>query len=128
VASIKGWNLAPPQLPLDTQSGDDCIRQTAYHKGKQLSNSIAYAVDTLPECEESESNDTIKRAQQVELPEPYKIGSRTTTNSCPGDIRGHSLICAVHDIVRYTTKNVYEELASVVMCDMRKIGRFAFFI
>ncbi|MHC4736446.1 MAG: hypothetical protein ACYTDW_18605 [Planctomycetota bacterium] len=68
VASIKGWNLAKTQLPLDTQPGDDCIRQTAYHKGKQLSNSIAYAVDTLPECEESESNDTIKRAQQVELP------------------------------------------------------------
>jgi hypothetical protein len=67
-ASIKGWNLASTQLSLDTQSGDDCIRQTAYHKGKQLSNSIAYAVDTLPECEESETNDTIKRAQQIELP------------------------------------------------------------
>lgn len=64
MASIKGWNLARTQLPLDTQPGEDCIRQTAYHKGKQLSNSIAYAVDTLPECEESESNDTIKRANR----------------------------------------------------------------
>ena len=76
VASIKGWNLAKTRLPLDTRPGDDCIRQTAYHKGKRLSNTIVYAVDTLPECEESESakgrppwdNDTIKGAQQIELP------------------------------------------------------------
>jgi hypothetical protein len=68
VASINGWNLPSTRLPLDTQPGDVCIRQTVYHKGKQLSNSIAYAVDTLPECEESESNDTIKRAQHIGLP------------------------------------------------------------
>jgi len=75
-ASIKGWNLAGTRLPLDTRPGGDCIRQTAYHKGKRLSNSIVYAVDALPECEEIESakgrpaldNDTIKRAQRIELP------------------------------------------------------------
>lgn len=68
VASVAGWNLPRTRLPLDTQPGDDCIRQTAYRKGKRLSNSIPYAVDTLPECEESESNDTTKDAQQIELP------------------------------------------------------------
>ena len=68
VASINGWNLPKTQLPLDTQPGDDRIRQTAYYKGKKLSNSIPYAVDTLPECEESESNDTTKDAQQIDLP------------------------------------------------------------
>ncbi|MFB0524415.1 MAG: hypothetical protein ACETVZ_02675, partial [Phycisphaerae bacterium] len=64
VASVAGWNLPKARLPLDTQPGDDCIRQTAYHKGgfpqsgvpKLLSNYIRYAVDTLPECEETESN------------------------------------------------------------------------
>lgn len=68
VASVAGWNLPGTRLPLDTQPGDDCIRQTAYHKGKRLSNSIPYAVDTLPECEEGKSNDTIRRAQRIELP------------------------------------------------------------
>jgi len=83
VASIKGWNLAGTRLPLDTRPGGYHIRQTAYHKvhstpygGKRLSNFIVYAVDTLPECEEIESakgrpaldNDTIKRAQRIELP------------------------------------------------------------
>jgi len=75
-ASIKGWNLARARLPLDTRPGGDRIRQTAYHKGKRLSNSIVYAVDTLPECVEIESargrslldNDTIKDAQRIELP------------------------------------------------------------
>ncbi len=75
VASVAGWNLPMTQLPLDTQPGSDFIRQTAYHKvhstpygGKQISNPIAYAVDTLPESEESESNDTIEDAQQIDLP------------------------------------------------------------
>ena len=68
VASVAGWNLPDTQLPLDTQSGGDSIRQTAYHEGKRLSNSISYAVDTLPECDETESNDTTKNAQQIDLP------------------------------------------------------------
>ncbi|MHC4630052.1 MAG: hypothetical protein ACYS9C_02130 [Planctomycetota bacterium] len=68
VASIAGWNLPRTRLPLDTQPGSDFIRQTAYNKGKQLSNPIVYAVDTLPESEETESNDTIEDAQQINLP------------------------------------------------------------
>ncbi|MCK4275432.1 MAG: hypothetical protein KAX78_02895, partial [Phycisphaerae bacterium] len=40
VASVAGWNLPGTRLPLDTRPGYDCIRQTAYHKGKRLSNSI----------------------------------------------------------------------------------------
>jgi len=68
VASIKGWNLPRTRLPLDTRPGDDGIRQTAYHKGKQPSNAILYAVDTLPDCNETESNDTTKDAQRINLP------------------------------------------------------------
>jgi len=78
VASISGWNLPTTRLRLDTRASDPSvflsedrsggIRQTAYHEGKRLSNSIPYAVDTLAECNETESNDTIKRAQQIDLP------------------------------------------------------------
>ena len=67
VASISGWNLPTTRLPLDTRPGDS-MRQTTYHKGKKLSNSVPYAVDTLPECEESESNDATKDAQRIDLP------------------------------------------------------------
>jgi len=68
VASVAGWNLPETRLPLDTQPGGNHIRQTAYHEEKRLSNSIVYAVDTLPECNETESNDTIERAQHIDLP------------------------------------------------------------
>ena len=68
VASVSGWNLPETGLPLDTVPGGDCIRQTAYSKGKQISNSITYAVDNLPDCTETESNDTIENAQRIDLP------------------------------------------------------------
>ncbi len=67
-ALVSGWNLPETSLVLDTGPGGDCIRQTAYSKGKQLSNSIAYAVDTLPECTETETNDTIGSAQNIAMP------------------------------------------------------------
>jgi len=78
VASVDGWNLPITRLPLDTRSVGPApieqrraagqIRQTAYHKGKKLSNFIPYAVDTLPQCNETESNNTTKDAQQIEVP------------------------------------------------------------
>jgi len=68
VASIAGWNLSKAQLPLDTQPGGDCIRQTALRQGKWISNCVAYAVDTLPECDETEPNDSAGKAQAISLP------------------------------------------------------------
>ncbi len=67
-ALVSGWNLPATSLPLDTRSGGGSIRQTAYIKGNQLSNSISYAVDTLPECTETETNDTIGSAQNIDMP------------------------------------------------------------
>ena len=81
VASISGWNLPDSQLPLDTKPGGDFIRQTAYSKGKQVSNSITYAVDKLPDCAETESNDKIESAQHISLPKI--INGRINR---PGDI------------------------------------------
>ena len=76
VASIAGWNLPRARLPLDThpatrkagEPGDDGIRRTALHQGKRLSNSVPYAVDTLPECNEVESNNAINSAEPIDLP------------------------------------------------------------
>ena len=67
-ALVSGWNLPETSLPLDTKPGGDYIRWAAYSKGSQVSNSIAYAVDTLPECTETESNDTIGSAQNIDMP------------------------------------------------------------
>jgi len=68
VARIGGWNLDKTQLPLDTQPDGATVRFTSYYDGKRISNSIPYAVDSLPECLENETNNSIKDAQQINLP------------------------------------------------------------
>ena len=68
IASIDGWNLPLNELPLDTKPNGNSIRKTAYYDDKCLSNSIMYSIDTLPECNETESNDTAEQAQLTELP------------------------------------------------------------
>jgi len=76
VASIAGWNLARARLPLDTQPatrkagepGGTRLRRTACCEGKRLSNSVPYAVDTLPDCNEVETNNSAPDAQQIDLP------------------------------------------------------------
>jgi len=66
-ASIDGWNLGGKRLRLDT-GGGGWIRHASRRDGGLVSNAIPYAVDTLPECEESESNDTAKGARRIDLP------------------------------------------------------------
>jgi len=68
VAAVAGWNLPEGRLPLDTKPGGDSIRQAKYQKGKKCSNPVPYAVDSLPECSEIESNDTTRNAQRIDLP------------------------------------------------------------
>jgi hypothetical protein len=68
VAAVSGWNLPETSLPLNTDPGNEGIARTVYTKGRRCSNSVPYAVDTLPEIEEAESNDTPKRAQKIDLP------------------------------------------------------------
>lgn len=114
VASIRGWNLSSTQLPLDTKPGSGNIRQTAYNEGKNISNSIAYAVDTLGECNESESNDTLKHAQQIEMPmiinghinkpgdvDIFQIKGRTG-DKIVGEVYGRRLNSPLDSLLRLT--------------------------
>lgn len=63
VASVRGWNLDVNELTLDTGPEGGPIRQTQLRQ----SNSISYAADTLPECNEIEDNNNTETAQQIEL-------------------------------------------------------------
>lgn len=67
-AAIEGWNLTTKQLPLDTATEGPQIRRAAVRDGDTPSNSILYAVDTLPEFTESETNDSPTEAQRVPIP------------------------------------------------------------
>lgn len=67
-AQAEGWNLANHAIPLDTTPGEAALRTSTFPQGKYYSNPVAYAVDTLPESEEKEPNNTAQDAQPVDLP------------------------------------------------------------
>lgn len=68
ITEIGGWNLSRRFISLDTQPGGDAIRQTVLRQEPWLSNHILYAVDTTPQCDEAESNDSDEHAQPIVLP------------------------------------------------------------
>lgn len=68
VARVAGWNLTTDRAPLDTRPGDDPIRQAVTRQGQWLANGVAYAVDSLPESNETEPNETAASAQRIALP------------------------------------------------------------
>ncbi len=81
VASISGWNLDTNEMPLDTMPGGGAIRQAQLRQNNRRSNSVPYAVDTLPECNEIEDNGTTEDAQHIVLPQI--VNGRI---SKPGDV------------------------------------------
>lgn len=66
--ALTGWNLPKSSLTLNTEPGPENVRQAALGEGAPASNYVPYAVDSLPECEENESNDGEKKAQKIALP------------------------------------------------------------
>ena len=98
VVSIDGWNLPVKSLLIDTGPGGEYIRQTELFKDGTCSNTVSYAVDSLPEFVEDESNDTLRTAQKVALPQT--INGRIAK---PGDV----------DIFRFDCPAGYEFAAEV---------------
>ena len=65
---VKGWNLPVTKLAVDTTDCGPGTVSLHAHKGKLISNSVSFAVDTLPECLEEEPNDDPAHAQSITLP------------------------------------------------------------
>jgi hypothetical protein len=66
-AALEGWNLPAQQAALDTAEAGPSVRSLRIGDSI-VSNDIPYAVDTLPEAVESASNDSIEKAQPVQIP------------------------------------------------------------
>ncbi|MEA1949892.1 MAG: PPC domain-containing protein [Planctomycetota bacterium] len=65
---MNGWNLEKTTLsapPKDAKPGHHLIAAT---NGETVSNYVPFALDTLPECLNKESNDEPSKAQKVNLP------------------------------------------------------------
>ena len=65
---MEGWNLESAQLMPPAPDAKPGIHSVAACRQGIYSNSMPFAVDTLPECFESEPNDTQACAQKVTLP------------------------------------------------------------
>ncbi len=64
---LSGWNLPVKSLAMRGGQGPG-IYPLAVREGDSVSNSVPFAVDTLPECLDKEPNDRRASAQQVALP------------------------------------------------------------
>lgn len=67
-AEIEGWNLHWRRVPLDTRQRVGGICETAWRHGDGITNTVQYAVDTLPEEVEAEPNDDPEHALLLDVP------------------------------------------------------------
>jgi len=65
---VAGWNLPLKQATLRTADMRPGTRKVAVGSGQWTSRPIPFAVDTLPECLEEESNNDKRHAQSLKLP------------------------------------------------------------
>jgi hypothetical protein len=65
---LKGWNLPVDKLTMDAKDKAAGIYPLCVSKGDLASNRVPFAVDTLPECPEKESNDLPESAQAIMPP------------------------------------------------------------
>jgi len=65
---LKGWNLPVDKLTMDTRDKTSGVYPLSVRKGDIISNTVSFAVGSLPECLEEESNDSSPAAQPVTIP------------------------------------------------------------
>jgi hypothetical protein len=86
---MNGWNLDDAKLVLPGPKAEEGLHPVGAELKGTLSNLIPFALDTLPECIESRSNNDRQTAQEVTL--PVIINGRIET---PGD----------QDVFRFTAQ------------------------
>jgi hypothetical protein len=65
---MKGWNLEGAELTLPPREASPGVHQVVARKDDLVSNTLPFALDTLPECLDKESNNDASHAQEVKLP------------------------------------------------------------
>jgi len=65
---LHGWNLPVTTLAMNAVDRDPGIYPLSVREDQRVSNSVPFAVDTLPECVEQEPNGPTEKGQSVTLP------------------------------------------------------------
>ena len=68
VMAVRGWNLPGDSLRLDMSAGGHSLRAARMFGKLAPSNEVPYAVDSLPEANETEPNDLAVQAGAVSFP------------------------------------------------------------
>lgn len=82
---VTGWNLPVKKITMDAKRWQPGIYPVTVTSAGVVSNSVPFAVDTLPEAFEREPNDAPKDAQRLKL--PVIVNGRI---QAPGDADGFS--------------------------------------
>ncbi len=65
---VNGWNLEKAELTAPSTDAQAGVHQVFATAGGRVSNRVPFALDTLPECLDQESNNDPSQAQEVKLP------------------------------------------------------------
>jgi hypothetical protein len=65
---MDGWNLENAKVTAPSKQVKPGLRWVTAKRGNTVSNRVPFAVDTLPECFDAESNNDAASAQQIKLP------------------------------------------------------------
>jgi hypothetical protein len=68
IVSIYGWNLPTKKIELDTKYEENGVYKKDFNFNGISTNTILYMIDDLPEFFEKEPNDTLKEANEINLP------------------------------------------------------------
>jgi hypothetical protein len=68
VTSVRGWNLPGDKLRLDTSENGSTVRSARMSGKLAPSNDVPYAVDSLPDANETEPNNDADKASPVPFP------------------------------------------------------------
>ncbi len=67
-AKVEGWNLPRRSVKLDASPNGRDIRETAWRIKGAMTNTVRYAIDSLPEAREREPNDGASDAGKLDMP------------------------------------------------------------
>lgn len=68
IVEVKGWNLPVSKATIDTKDRRPGSFLLALPKNGISSNQVAFVMETLPETNDAETNDSLDKSQKIDLP------------------------------------------------------------
>lgn len=121
--SLAGWNLPVTNWTVDNSNQTPGVREISIGADEKFLNSFPFAVDSLPEIFEKESNDTLRKSQRLAL--PVIVNGRIEK---PGDVDAFSFDgkAGQEIVAEVTARRLNSPLDSTLELTDASGGRIAF--